>query len=109
MTKSQFVLTLTTAVGEAFARHVAAQAKAPEGKKFTYVRPVKMKDYFSYDDAPACLDYIPEEDFISVRYDNDKYIITFYGSDDSSFTVRNSDYWSCVLDFIETFLAIYRA
>lgn len=110
MTKNEFIFTLTIAVGEAFARHVSTQAKTPEGKRPAYVRPVKMKDYFvDEDDMPSCLDYIPEEDFITARCYDGKYVITFYGSNDFDFTVRSEDYWTCILDFVEDFMKIFKA
>jgi hypothetical protein len=109
MTKNEFVLTLTIAIGEAFARHVAAAAKTPEGKKPAYVRPVKMKNYFSDEDAPSCLDYVPDEDFISVRYYDGNYVITFFATNGFDFTIKHSDYWLCVNKFTEYFLAIYKA
>lgn len=110
MTKNEFIIILTIALGEAFARHVAAQAKTPEGKRPAYVRSVMMKDYFvDEEDIPSCLDYRPEEDSIMARYYDGKYIITFFGSDDFDFTVRSEDYWTCINDFIEYFMSIFKA
>jgi len=109
MTKQNFLLDLTMLIGESFARYVAAQAKAPKGGKPAYVRPVCMKDYFNDECIPSSLDYTPSEDWIAVSYFNDKYRITFYGTDDFDFTVSDKDYRNCVDMFLYYFWNTFRA